>query len=146
VPLLLKGWRRLVRQGRPVEALQTLERADLVAQSNLRHYRQMARTVLRWYVELEDGVIQTGEGQRFDARVLDYRIDVERVFKRFHPTEVKAVLMVNRDGLTHAQAVTAAGIQNDRPDRVIADIETRLGQAFERLRLDEFLQYVDYLR
>ena len=117
-----------------------------MAKANLRHYRQVARTVLRWYAELEDGVMQTDTGPQFDARVLDYRIDVDNVLKKFHPAEVKAALLITRDGLTHAEAVVAAGLSAARPDKLVEDIEIRLGQAFERLRLDEFLQYIDYLR
>lgn len=126
--------------------LGTLERAKLVARTNQRHYRQIARTVLRWYVELEDGLIQSEDGQKFDVRVIDYRIDVDKVLKKFPPADVMAVLLVNRDGITHAQAVHIAGIQTQRPDHYIEDVEIRLGQAFERLRLDEFLRYVEYLR
>jgi hypothetical protein len=97
-------------------------------------------------VELEDGMIQSEDGPKFDARVLDYRIDVDNVLKHFHPAEVKAVLLVNRDGLTHADAVTLAGLQAKRPDQLVEDIEIRMGQAFARRRLDEFLHYVDHLR
>lgn len=102
--------------------------------------------VLRWYTELEDGFIQVIDGPRFDVRVLDYRLDVERVLKQFHPAHVKAVLLVNRDGLTPTEAIRLSGIPTDRPSVVIEDIEIRMGQAFERLCLDEFLDYVDYLR
>lgn len=102
--------------------------------------------MLRWYVESEDGTIQTEDGPRFDARVLDYRIDVDFALRKFHPSETLAVLLVNRDGLSHAQALHVAGIQTKRPDHYVEDIEIRMGQAFERLRLDEFLRYVDYLR
>lgn len=91
-------------------------------------------------------MILTDNGPQFDARVLDYRIDVDNVLKKFHPIEVKTVLLVNRDGLTHAQAVTSSGIPSSNPDRTVEDIEIRMGQAFERLQLDEFLRYLNYLR
>jgi hypothetical protein len=86
-------------------------------------------------------MIQSEDGPRFDSRVLDYRIDVDNVLKRFHPSEKLAVLLVNRDGLTHAQAIHVAGIRT-----TIEDIEIRMGQAFELRGLDNFLQYVNYLR
>jgi len=102
--------------------------------------------VLRWYVELEDGQIQTDDGPKFDSRVLDYRIDVQAVLKRFGPAEVLAVLLVNRDGLPPIKALHVAGIQTQEPEACIEDIEIKMGQAFELQRLDEFLRYVDYLR
>jgi hypothetical protein len=92
-------------------------------------------------LELEGGFIQVVDGPRFDVRVLDYRIDVERVFKRFHPQEVKAVLLVHRDGFSPTEAIQLSGIPG-----TIQDIEIRMGRCFEQLRLDEFLQYVDFLR
>lgn len=117
-----------------------------VSRTNLRHYRKVAQTVIRYYAELEDGVFQTEDGPRFDARLLDYRIDVDKVLKKFDPREVQAIMCIVRDGLTHGQAVKLAGIPTTRPDHIVEDIEIRMGQAFERLRLDEFLRYVDYLR
>jgi hypothetical protein len=106
----------------------------------------MARQVFRWYFELEDGRIQTNEGSRFDSRVLDYRVDVDLVLRKFHPAEVLAMTLITRDGLTHTQALEVAGIKTGRPDSAIENIEIRIGQAFERSSLDEFLKYVDYLR
>lgn len=105
----------------------------------------MARQVFRWYFELEDGRIQTNEGPRFDSRVLDYRVDVDLALRKFHPAEVLAIILIARDGLTHAHALKVAGIETDRPDGVIENIEIRMGQAFEKASLDEFLRYVDYL-
>ncbi len=142
MPYIGLGWPRTNR--RPT--LRTLACADLVANTNLRHFRQTTRNVLRWYTELEDGIIQTEDGSRFDQRILDYRVDVDRVLSKFHEQEVEVVLLVNRDGLTHAQATTVAGVKTDRPDRYVADIEIRMGQVFQRLRLDQFLDYVEYLR
>ncbi len=86
-------------------------------------------------------MIQSEAGPRFDARVLDYRIDVDNVLKKFHPAEVLAVLLVNRDGLTHAEAIQVSGIRTS-----IEDIEISMGQAFAFRRLDNFLDYVDHLR
>lgn len=117
-----------------------------MVRASLRHYQQITRTVLQWYSELEDGVIQTEDGPKFDARVLDYRIDVDNVLKKFHPAEVKFVLLVHRDGLSAAQAAASSGIRAENPNKALEGIEIKIGQAFGRLNLDEFLRYVDYLR
>jgi len=122
-------------------------RRALVAKKQLgRHFRSVTKIVLRWYTELEDGNIQSSTGPVYDSRFLDYRLDVELVLKKFTPNEVNALLYVHRDGLTHAQAIRLSGIPSERPDRTVADIEIRVGQAFERRRLSEFTQYIGYLR
>ena len=95
---------------------------------------------------MEDGFIQVVDGPKFDVRVLDYRLDVDRVLKRFHPAEVKAILYVHRDGHTPALAIQLSGIPTERPTAAIEGIEIRMGQAFAKARLDEFIQYVDFLR
>ncbi len=118
----------------------------VVVQQISRYYRRVTQTVLRWYVELENGIIETDNGRVFDARVLDYRIDVELAMRSFDQREVKAILLIHRDGLSHVQALSLSGIQADRPDKVVEDIETRLGRAFARKRLSEFLDYIDHLR
>jgi hypothetical protein len=142
MPYIGVGW---LKKTSPT-ALRTLTCAGIVATDNLRHYRRTAQIVLRLYAELEDGFIQTVDGRIFDERVVEYRIDVDLALRKFNPKDVEAVLLVNRDGLTHALAIASTGIKTDRPDRYIADVESRMGQVFARLRLDEFLNYVDYLR
>lgn len=126
--------------------LLTIRRVCLVAKPSGRYYRRVAQAVLRWYTELEDGIIQSDNGPVFDSRVLDYRIDVDAVLKRFDAREVQAILLIHRDGLSQAQAVQLAGIVAARPDALVEDIEIRMGQAFERRGLEEFLRYVDFLR
>lgn len=111
-----------------------------------RYFRKIAQTVLRWYAECEIGVIQTEQGPTFDERILNYRVDVELALRQFDPREVKAIFLIHRDGLTHGQALMLSGIQSARPDKTVDDIETRMGRAFERRRLSEFLQYIDFLR
>jgi hypothetical protein len=111
-----------------------------------RYFRKVAQTVLRWYTECESGIIQTDKGPTFDERILNYRIDVELVLRKFDQREAKAVLLIHRDGLTHANALKLSGIESSRPDKTVEDIETRLGLAFERRRLSEFLHYIGYLR
>jgi hypothetical protein len=120
--------------------------AVVVVQQISRYYRKVSQTVLRWYVELENGLIQADSGSVFDERVLNYRIDVELAMKPFDPREIKAVLLIHRDGLTHLTALRLAGINSNRPDKTVEDIETRLGKAFDKRRLSEFLAYIDYLR
>jgi hypothetical protein len=117
-----------------------------VIKQRSRYFRKVSQTVLRWYAECEGGVIQTDRGPAFDERILNYRVDVELALKEFDEREVKAILLIHRDGLTHAQALNLSGILSERPDKTVEDIETRMGRAFERKRLSEFLAYVDYLR
>jgi hypothetical protein len=111
-----------------------------------RYLRKVSQTVLRWYSECESGIIQTDKGPAFDERVLNYRVDVELALKGFDQREVKAIMLIHRDGLTHAQALNLSGILSERADKTVEDIETRMGRAFERKRLSEFLTYVDHLR
>lgn len=111
-----------------------------------RYLRKVAQTVLRWYLECEGGVLQTDRGPTFDERILNYRVDVELALRRFDSRETKAIFLIHRDGFTHAQALTLSGIVSARPDKTVEDIETRMGMAFERRRLSEFLRYIDYLR
>lgn len=96
-------------------------------------------------MELEDGGMQSDTGLLYDARFLDYRLDVELILRKF-PKEADALLLIHRDGLTHAQALHLAGIASERPDHTVEDIEIRVGQAFDRRRLSEFMQYVNFLR
>jgi hypothetical protein len=117
-----------------------------VAHHRSRYLRKVSHTVIQWYVELEHGIIQAETGPVFDERVLNYRIDVELALRGFDPREVQAIMMIHRDGLTHGQALALTGIQATRPDKAVEDIETRMGRAFERRRLGEFLHYIDHLR
>lgn len=118
----------------------------IVAKQSARYFRKITETVLRWYNELEDGMVQTDSGSVFDPRVLNYRMDVETVLRRFTQQEQGLVELIHRDGCTQVQAVELMGYDTTRPDMVVANVEVRMGQAFERHKLDEFLKYVDYLR
>jgi hypothetical protein len=117
----------------------------IVAQHSTRYFRKVLQTALRWYFELEGGVIQTDTGPVFDERVLNYRIDVELALKPFTEQERKAIFLIHRDGLTQVQALSLAGIATERPDKTVDDIESRMGRALDRRRLAEFLQYIEYL-
>lgn len=115
-------------------------------QHKSRYLRRITQSVLRWYSECEGGTIQTDNGPAFDERILNYRVDVELALKEFDPREVRAILLIHQDGLTHAKALSLAGILSARPDKTVEDIEIRMGRVFERRRLSEFLTYIDYLR
>lgn len=104
-----------------------------------RYFRQVTATVMRWYVELEDGIIP---GAAFDTRVLDYRIDIDRVVNNFDPPDREIILYIHRDGLTHNDALTHAGIAHDRPDVYVAGLEARLGRLFEKKRLSDIQMYL----
>ena len=126
--------------------LPTHSRVWTVATYNRRYHRKIAETVLRWYTELEDGMIQSDAGPVFDSRILDYRVDVERVLGKFPKAERDIILLIHRDGCSQVEATRLAGVFTERPDLVVADIEARMGQAFDQLRLGAFLDYVGYLR
>lgn len=111
-----------------------------------RYYRRVTETVLRWYTELDDGVIQSESGPVFDERVLNYRIDVSRVLNQFTDTEQAIVLLIHRDGCSQKTAVSLMGVETDRPEQYVEDIEVRMGRAFDKKRLGQFLSYVGYLR
>jgi predicted SpoU family rRNA methylase len=99
------------------------------------------------YAEVEDGMLPaTREGGRsFDPRLIDYRIDVQRLMDRELSVADQDVLMaIHRDGLTHADALAAAHITTTlQPYSYVAALETRMGRLFERKKM---LDLVGYLR
>lgn len=111
-----------------------------------RYYRKITETVLRWYNELDGGIVQTDTGPVFDTRVVDYRMDVDRILDRLAEQERAMLMLIHRDGCTHAEAAQGVGISAQRPDVLVEEIETRIGRVFDRYRLDDFLRYVGYLR
>jgi hypothetical protein len=110
---------------------------------NVRYYRQATASVLRFYVEFEDGLVQSNNlGPIFDPRVLDYRIDVERILAReLSQAECSVLLAIHRDGLSHAAALKVAAITARRPDNFVVDLEVRAGRAFIKHKLLDFLSY-----
>jgi DNA-directed RNA polymerase specialized sigma24 family protein len=115
-----------------------------VSQRLERYYRRIAQSVLTYYCEIENGTIRISDaGRIFDERLINYRIDVEKVMAKFSPREQEAVLLIHRDGLTHADAVKLAGISATRPDWTIASIEVRLGRVFEESGLDDLVGYLE---
>jgi len=122
-----------------------------VARQPARYYQKITETVLRWYFELEDGVIQADSGPVFDARILDYRLDVDAILAKFTMRERETVFLIHRDGKTHSEALLLTGLIAEAAPRwdkyrTVADIEIRMGQLFDKHRLGQFLEYVGYLR
>lgn len=105
-----------------------------------RYYRQVVATVLRWFCELEDGVIP---GASFDPRVLDYRLDVDRAMRGLVPRDRSVLMAIHRDGLGYASAVHQAGITVERPDAYVALLEVRTGKLFERKGLSDLMVYLN---
>lgn len=97
---------------------------------------------MRWFTELEDGYISSPEGRVFDSRLLDYRIDVDRVLGRLHPAERRVIEGVHSRGLTHADAVRQAGYKTERPDYVVARLEAQLGRMLELADMVDLLAYL----
>jgi hypothetical protein len=95
---------------------------------------------MRWYTEFEDGIIP---GCGFDPRVLDYRMDVEIALRGLTDIERNILMSIHRDGLTGAGAVRQAGLNVERPGALIASLETRVGQLFERKGLSNINLYLN---
>lgn len=111
--------------------------------SRERYYRQIASQVLLRYCESEDGMFSRNGETLFEPRMLDYRVDVERVLDReCSSTQKQALLLVHRDGLTMADALRVAGLLVDYPSRVFALLEHQVGQAFARRGLDDLEGYL----
>ena len=105
----------------------------------LRYYRHLAGAVLRWYAELEDGLLPGGE---FEANALNFRVDVDLVLKRFSLPERAIALAIHRDGLSQTDAVARSGWSVERPDHLVADIEFRMGLLFEQRGLANLQRYL----
>lgn len=107
-----------------------------------RETRHITAVVLRWYYECDVGVISCRHGQVFDVRLLNYRVDVERVMAaQLSTAEQHALTFRHRDGLSIRDAVTLAHLHTDRPDTLIAAIESRLGRALLREGLNDISTY-----
>lgn len=89
------------------------------------YFRQVAATVLQWYVEMEDGRI----GDRFSPGILDFRIDVERTFKLLPAGHEAFLLAVHRDGET-------------KPEAELEPIEVLAGQLFDSRGLFDIRGYI----
>lgn len=107
-----------------------------------RETRRVTTVVLRWYYECDIGVISCRHGQVFDARILNYRCDVERVMNAsLDQAEQDILAYRHRDGLSIADAVRQVGMSTDRPDTVMATLESRLGRALLREGLNDISTY-----
>jgi hypothetical protein len=112
--------------------------------SKERYYRTIATQVLLRYCESEDGMLTDNGETRFESRMLDYRVDVDRVLeKECTLAERQVLLLVHRDGLTMADAIRVAGLMVPHPSRVVALLEHRVGQAFVRRKLNDLEGYLN---
>jgi hypothetical protein len=113
-----------------------------------RYYRFITSCVMQRYYELEDGILGPERGlghsggPTFDPRVLNYRIDVERILDKLPPADRTMLDAVYRDGLSDADALRTAGLNAVRPDDVILRLELRLGALFERAKLMDLEGYI----
>jgi len=110
-----------------------------------RYYRYVCETVLRWYVEYEDGfVANRREGYYFDIGVLDFRIDVEHALARSAtPQEQLLLLLIHRDGIGYTDAIAQSRcVISARPDHAIGAIEAKVGREFSRCGLQAFSSYL----
>lgn len=107
-----------------------------------RYFRQVTATVLGWYNELETGVVEVdGIGRLFLPELLHYRIDIEKALKSFTEAERKTLMSVHVDGLTMEDAVRLSKLAGN-PKTVVVALEVRAGRIFERLKLNNLVEYV----
>lgn len=105
-----------------------------------RFFRHTAVSVMQLYLEFEDGVMPGGV---FDPRILDYRIDIERILEQeLSAAELTVLMAVHRDGKTDAEAVAMAGLDTQRPSALVRRIEIRIGKVFERKNFLDFTRYL----
>lgn len=100
---------------------------------------------MQFYLEFEDGLLPRTpmRGEYFEPRIIDYRIDIERVMlATLSKDDVSVIFAVHRDGLTHSDSLASVGIQDANANRYVAALEVKLGKAFERKNLLDFLQYI----
>ena len=109
-----------------------------------RYYRQVTASVLQFYLEFEDGLLprERMRGEYFEPRIIDYRIDVDRVLKMFPPHDVVILMAVHRDGLAHADALRQAKVVCERPSDYVDQLEVRVGKLLDRKNMLDFLAYI----
>jgi hypothetical protein len=100
------------------------------------------RSVLEMYLEFADGQVRSSFESAFDSRLLNYRIDVERVLERLPAAEYQVLMSIHRDGLAFADALKSAGIEDERPDLYVAHLETKVGRLLEEAQLSDIVKYV----
>lgn len=99
--------------------------------------------VMQWYTELESGCIRTPQGESlFVPALVEYRADVANVLRSLPEHDRTVLFLVHRDGLTHRDAVTCAGVQTRRPDAYVRQLEASVGRIFERRRLNDLQAYI----
>ena len=106
-----------------------------------RNFRAITEMVMRCYCEFADGFHQVSEGRMFDTRLINYRIDVERVLNRLEPWERLLLNAIHLENMTQQEAAKAAGISAERYDHLVARVETKVGRLFDRAGLGNLLTY-----
>lgn len=100
-------------------------------------------SVMRWYTELETGCVRTASGESiFVPGLVEYRADVSNALRSLPEHDRKILLLVHRDGLTHRDAVSCAGVKTLRPDSYVRQLETNVGRIFERRKLNDLQDYI----
>lgn len=94
--------------------------------------------MLQRYAELENGMV----GNAFDPRLLNYRMDVERLLTIAMPIGFQVLQSVHRDGLRHDAACVMAGLESERPDDLVKRLEVDAGRLFERAGLSDIEGYL----
>jgi hypothetical protein len=111
-----------------------------------RYFRQTTASVLKLYIEFEDGILPGDhtQGARFEPRVIDYRIDIERILNRELTKQEQLVLFaVHRDGLTHSDAIRYARLEMPvNPYAFVSSLEIRLGKSLEKKKMLDLLAYL----
>jgi hypothetical protein len=126
----------------------------------LQHLRLVTRLVLRWYLEPVDGLICVAGNHTsvFDARMIEFNHDVDRVVNRvLRPHEQAFLVLVHQDGLTARDAgrlllVKPSSISDDNwsaafPEETdpcaqcLGKLEAHLGLALEQAGLDDVRGY-----
>lgn len=103
-----------------------------------RYYRSVAATVLQRYAEVESGMV----GQEFDPRLLDYRIDVERILVFMSMATLLVLTAIYCEGVPRDQACAMAGVETNRPDEIVRGYEAEAGRRFEKAGLSNMEAYL----
>jgi hypothetical protein len=107
-----------------------------VARSGTREYRQVAFTVLRWYLELDSDTVG------FDSSIVSYRVDVAHALAVLSAQEQQVLMSIHRDGLTAKDATSLARVTHSRPDEYVTAAEVKLGRELRRRRLEDVVEYL----
>jgi hypothetical protein len=132
--------------------------------ATIRHSREVAHLVLRWYLEPVSGIVCLAGSSRsvFDVRVLQFQHDVDVVMDRtLNPSEQAFLFLLHSGGMTPTDCVVLAPVPmkrplpstvasllaafpDDRPTRVWLTqvaVELKLGRALIGAGLDRVASY-----